>query len=307
MVNVFKVFFIFVFALLLSIPASGIIIKVNTNKKETKTMMSTTFQIVTHSAYQIQADNVEMVYFGSTSGLQPGRLFGVSVNGLPPVFLPRNQGKRLTSMIRNSWRSQFTYERSRSYNDGATTGNPPSSFVMYYLAFNHTCFQQPPELIQQQISDGNLRLISEQLNIGDVLLVRDTINFDNNVAVIYLGQNLFLNWFRSTATFYIQDTEQLELILPDSPLFLLVKGVRHHKEISRMEWLRQQFLKLCCCSSTNEEAKSETLPPSPVAPPHYHQASIDNTLLRVILLATLQSQTWEERTAQNIPSYSYVN
>lgn len=272
-------------------------------------MMSTTYQLVIHSAYQVQADNEEMVYFGSKSGLKPGITFGVSVNGLPPVFLPSDQEKRLTLMIENNWRNQFIYESSRLYNDGATTGNPPSSFVMYYIAFNYTDFRHLPKLIQQQFMEGNLGLIAGKLNKGDVLLVGDTTNFDNNGVVIYLGQNLFLNWFRSTAKFYIQDVEQLELILPESPFFSLVKGVRLHKEISQTEWLEQQFLKLCGYSSTNKEAKLETLLPSTVIiAPHHGEASIEaNTPLGIMQAATLQSKIREENTTQNILPYSYVN
>ena len=166
--------------------------------------------------------------------------------------------QRLLKLLRSGWQSVIDFSRPRNVPFGYGEDIPPSSYIMYYLRFNYSCFTKTtPELKAFLLPGEKLTSIVGHLNAGDIILLKNKENIYDKDGVMFIGGSLFLCWDNHSQRFYLRSSKQLDNdLFPENRQIMKIISI-WPKEIPEPEVLMAALYAWRAFQKNNSETEVE--------------------------------------------------
>ena len=202
--------------LFLTCKASALIIKINDkdsvveHKIHMATGSITEFGFLQFSINGINYQHIESGTLSDFDMSEDEKIYFQVSSGNKAV-LDVLKSQRLLTLLTSGWKSVIEYNQSKNLPFGYSENIPPCSYVMYYLGFNYSCFTKlAPEIKALLIPSEKLTSAVAQLNIGDIILIKEKGNSYDKNGVMFIGNSLFLWWDNQNQRFHIRSSKQLD-------------------------------------------------------------------------------------------------
>ena len=152
--------------------------------------------IFSYHTIEVNGKSYDSLKPGIVSSRQEGEMLEFEVDGTLLPFSPEISD-RIFTLILNGWQSviEFLPLALLTMPSHMVSFNPPCGFVCIHLMFGIGDFTITPKKIDTiKLDSRSVAETSKSLSPGQILLIKNPGNPDDNNSVMYLGKDFFLCW-----------------------------------------------------------------------------------------------------------------